>query len=1081
MVLHGRNVGIFRVVLAVILTVIVATGAWAATLTGNVQNSSGKAGRVYLRASNNSFGTSFTIAAGQTLPFSIRGVTSNNMYTVDAFLDVTGLGVQHANDPTGISSSVQVTSDTTYNVGTITLANPSVPFSGEYSPLATPLAANGAVFLMLDSDFYYSEQYNREYPVAETFDVERATNGSANPAICASLTNITTVKTGIKNRDQGAWADSAGQATSCYRVTAHASGQASVTSSWMPVMPKQGSRSVSGTITINGVTPSGPLYVAVVDESGDQPKVAAAAISNPSSSQAFTITGVEDGTYFLFAFLDMNNSGTEDFGDVVLGEFNTPQVVVNGRNVTGVSATMTAVDSLASIMTNHWTGNSQWGYFDNYSLNFAIDGMRKKPVTVVVTSGPNIAVPIDIGLNDWGFSSWVFINSTRPTPGSQYNLDITYEGDSSPTPTTVTISTVLDAFATNLAPTGNIQFNQNQLFSWAAPSSPPASYTYTVQVSDATNYNQIWHIEDLPSTTTSVTYNQNNEAFGPLEPNKTYQWSVSVRDAAGNAAFRQTVFTPVTGPAINGFSPAGGNTGTTVYIDGLNFSTTPANNVVTFAGSMARATATVTNATVSRLTVTVPPGVTTGTIQVTSSGVGPVESTSNFSVGTAGSFSGLVVNSGSAPLGGVAVSLGGNPSVTTTSQVGTGSFSLGGLPANGTYDLVAEKTGYLPAVSAVINGGSAVTTTAPFLLFTQAEVNSWGVYAGKGVITARVVDQSGNPIGGAVASIQSGMGKTYTAYYSSDGITFGGTSTSANNGLIVVPNVEPNDWVTLGASKTGWTFYTTSFRVRPFAVGEGAVFGAPSMPSVSGISPQSGKAGSTVTITGSNFETTQSVTLAGQNAPFVVNSATQITVTVPAGASTGAFVVNTLGGDAGSGLFTVLQTLAVTTTGTGNGTVTSVSPDSRIACQSGSATNCSADFDKGMTVTLTATPDNSGSVFSGWSGACTASVGDCNVTMDADKAVTATFSVTPNLKLINGMTETTFASLADAYAAAVTGDTIMARTLDFTGPFNFNRNVALVFNGGYDASFTPTTGYTKLLGGLTVSLGSVTFSNVALQ
>src|SRR5690606_2668899 len=151
---------------------------------------------------------------------------------------------------------------------------------------------------------------------------------------------------------------------------------------------------------------------------------------------------------------------------------------------------------------------------------------------------------------------------------------------------------------------------------------------------------------------------------------------------------------------------------------------------------------------------------------------------------------------------------------------------------------------------------------------------------------------------------------------------------------------------------------------------------------------------------------------------------------------TGAFVVNTLGGDAGSGLFTVLQTLAVTTTGTGNGTVTSVSPDSRIACQSGSATNCSADFDKGMTVTLTATPDNSASVFSGWSVACTARVGDCNVTMDADKAVTATFSVTPNLKLVNGMTETTFASLADAYAAAVTGDTIMARTLDFTGPFS---------------------------------------------
>lgn len=1060
MVLPCRNVGMFRIFFAAILTFLVTTGAWAATLTGNVQNSSGKAGRVYVRASNNSFGTSFTIAAGQTLPFTIRGVTVNNFYTVDAFIDVTGMGIQHANDPAGSSSSVQVNSDTTYDVGTITLTNPSIPFSQGYSPLATPLAADGGVFLMLDSDFYFSEQANREYPVAETFDVSWSSSPTGSP--------ILGTVTGIKNRDQGAWAHTAGLSTYWYRVTAHATGQSSVASSWMPVMPKQGSRSVSGTITINGVTPTGPLYVALVDESTDPPKIAAAGYVNPSSSQPFTITGVEDGTYFLFAFVDMNSNGTEDFGDVVLGEFNMTRVVVNGQNVTGASATLTAVNSIASIMTNHWNGIHQWGYFDNYSLNFTVDGMRKKPVTVVVTSGPNVTVPIDVGINDWGFSAWVFTGSTRPTPGSQYNLDITYEGESTPTPTTVTVTAVLDAFVNNMSPAGNVPLDQNQLFSWTAPTAPPASYDYTVQISDASNYNQLWNAEDLPSTTTSVTYNQDDEAFGPLEGGKTYQWSVSVRDANGNEAFRQTIFTPVSGPAINGFTPAGGNAGTTVYIDGLNFSTTPANNTVTFAGSVGRIPATVTNATTNRLTVTVPAGVTYGSIQVTTNGIGPAESASTFSVGTAGSFSGLVVNSSDAPLGGVTFSLGDNPSVKTTSQEGTGSFTLGGLPANGIYTLVAEKTGFLPAVTSSIGGGVAITTAVPFRLFTQAEVDGWGVYAGKGVIAASVVDQNGNPLSGAAVSVQSGMGKNYTPSYFPDG-------------LVLIPNVEPNDWVTLRATKDGWTFYDTNFHVRPFAVGEGPVIGTPNPPFISEISPQSGKAGSTVTITGSNLDTTESVTLAGQSASYVVNSSTQITVTIPAGASSGLFMVSTQGGQTSSTPFTVLQTLAVTTAGTGSGTVTSTAPDSRIACQSGSSVNCTADFDKGAFVTLSATPDNSGSVFSGWSGACTESAGDCSVTMDMDKAVTATFSVAPNLKLINGMTETTFATFADAYAAAATGNTIMARAMDFTGPFNLNRAVSIVLNGGYDASFNPTSDYSRLIGGVTLSIGSVTIGNVIIQ
>ena len=77
-------------------------------------------------------------------------------------------------------------------------------------------------------------------------------------------------------------------------------------------------------------------------------------------------------------------------------------------------------------------------------------------------------------------------------------------------------------------------------------------------------------------------------------------------------------------------------------------------------------------------------------------------------------------------------------------------------------------------------------------------------------------------------------------------------------------------------------------------------------------------------------------------------------------------------------------TLTVTKSGTGTGTVAS-SP-AGISCGS----SCSANFDSGSVVNLTATPD-SGSTFAGWSGACTGT-GACSGTMDAAKSVGANFS-----------------------------------------------------------------------------------------
>src|SRR5437867_2445063 len=87
--------------------------------------------------------------------------------------------------------------------------------------------------------------------------------------------------------------------------------------------------------------------------------------------------------------------------------------------------------------------------------------------------------------------------------------------------------------------------------------------------------------------------------------------------------------------------------------------------------------------------------------------------------------------------------------------------------------------------------------------------------------------------------------------------------------------------------------------------------------------------------------------------------------------------------------FTLKPVLTVAIYGTGTGTVTSA--PAGINCGG----DCSEAYSPNTVVALTAVP-STGSVFSGWSGACTGS-GGCSITMDAAKSVTATFTLKPVL------------------------------------------------------------------------------------
>ncbi|HEY4150548.1 MAG TPA: IPT/TIG domain-containing protein [Chitinophagaceae bacterium] len=87
---------------------------------------------------------------------------------------------------------------------------------------------------------------------------------------------------------------------------------------------------------------------------------------------------------------------------------------------------------------------------------------------------------------------------------------------------------------------------------------------------------------------------------------------------------------PKPAPLFSDFSPKNGLVGATVTITGTNFDPTPANNLVKFSGGI---TATVTNATATQLTVSVPAGALTGKISVTVNSQ-TATSTSDFAVNT---------------------------------------------------------------------------------------------------------------------------------------------------------------------------------------------------------------------------------------------------------------------------------------------------------------------------------------------------------------------------------------------------------------------------------------------------------------
>jgi photosystem II stability/assembly factor-like uncharacterized protein len=238
---------------------------------------------------------------------------------------------------------------------------------------------------------------------------------------------------------------------------------------------------------------------------------------------------------------------------------------------------------------------------------------------------------------------------------------------------------------------------------------------------------------------------------------------------------------------------------------------------------------------------------------------------------------------------------------------------------------------------------------------------------------------------------------------------------------------------------------------------------------------QGGSDGTTIT-TAVTSGTAESVALAasglpaGATATFIPPSVTagaSSALTLSAGATTppGSYDVTVTGTSASAVhsvhvTFDVVgpHTLAVARAGTGTGTVSST--PAGISC----GATCSHAFADGTVVSLTPAPAT-GSVFAGWSGACSGT-GACSVTMTQDAAVTATFTLVSHTLTV-ARSGSGSGSVVSSPAGISCGATCAAS-------FAYGSTVTLTASPGPGSTFTGWSGACSGTGTCTVTVLSDT-------
>ncbi|HEY6971188.1 MAG TPA: IPT/TIG domain-containing protein [Candidatus Angelobacter sp.] len=336
------------------------------------------------------------------------------------------------------------------------------------------------------------------------------------------------------------------------------------------------------------------------------------------------------------------------------------------------------------------------------------------------------------------------------------------------------------------------------------------------------------------------------------------------------------LFALAAAPTITSLTPNTGAVGSSVVIAGANFGSAQSQVTVTFNNT----SATITKFSESSITATVPSGATTGNVVVAVSG-----KPSNgvvFTVTPPPSISSLTPNTGAA--GSVIVIAGSNFGPTQ----GTGKVTFNNTTASVSSWSATQVTVVAPQVPAgtytvvVTAAGGVASNGVAFTLIPPPAISS--LVPNSGVVGSSVT------INGLNLGPSQGNG-----FVKFNGTTATVSSWSSTQIVVTVP----------AGATTGNVVVTTAGGVSSNPV----AFTVIPPPSITSLTPSSGIIGSSVTIAGANFGTTQgtsTVTFNGVAAAVSSWSSTSITATVPAAATTGNVVVTVSGQSSSGVLFKVL-------------------------------------------------------------------------------------------------------------------------------------------------------------------------------
>lgn len=501
------------------------------SISGTVTVSTAKTGTIYLRVYNTGCtgcgsytvaGTSIATTGGA---YTIRGLQPGT-YTVNAEMDALNTGFKNVGNPVGASTATAITTADVPNVN-VTVANPTPPTPVTPTTGLSVNPSSGAAFIFWDTP---KDANGTE--IASAYKIYWSTN----PDATTGGSSVT-----VPAHNDGLYIQSGlTNGTLYYKITALVGTTESTTPTPTIIGPvtigaTTGLNTVSGTVTYSG-TATGPLYVGAYNNGG----VYFTRIASPVSGGSYSIAGVPSGSYQNFAAIDMNDNGIFDAGDISNTNGNAPAITVSANTTSNL--TLSSAFATATVNTDHqFDGTNHF-----YNLKLQVSDGTKRAVAVTLLSGLNVPVPFDLG-KDWQFQLNQWLNTTVPTVGDSYLFKVTYsDGTTANISGSVTGVLGMGAMATSLAVNVATPYTRNiPQFTWAAPTTPPASYTYRVNLNGNANW---YYPQDngLPSTTLSAVYNADGRANpASLLTGTAYTWQVQVQDANKNSAtFQAPPYTP---------------------------------------------------------------------------------------------------------------------------------------------------------------------------------------------------------------------------------------------------------------------------------------------------------------------------------------------------------------------------------------------------------------------------------------------------------------------------------------------------------------------------------------------------------